>query len=96
MQVASSLWLLTVQAKESLILCVFVCVCLYLIRFGLQVFEVFFGSRQTLVVGHVPLHHLVIGVFQQEGVGGRHRLGQVVGLGEITQSRGTHLLMICQ
>lgn len=58
-----------------------VCVCVHLIGFGLQVFEVFVGSRQTLVVSHVPLHHLIIRVFQQEGVGSRHRLGQVVRLG---------------
>ncbi|TNN85732.1 hypothetical protein EYF80_003979 [Liparis tanakae] len=32
------------------------------------VFEVLVGSRQTLVVRHVPLHHLIIRVFQQEVV----------------------------
>lgn len=58
--------------------------CVYLIGFCLQVFEVFFSPRQTLVVGHVPLHHLIIWVFQQEGVGSRNRLGQVVRLGEKT------------
>lgn len=50
----------------------------YLIGFALQVFKVFLGSRKTLVVGHVSLHHLIIWVLQEEGVGCRHCLGQVI------------------
>lgn len=62
------------------------CICAYLVGFGLQVFQVLLGSRQTLVVGHVSLHHLIIRVFQEEGVGSRHRLGQVVRL----EHKNTH------
>lgn len=36
----------------------------HLVGLRLQVFEVFFGSRYALIVGHIPLHHLIIGVFQ--------------------------------
>lgn len=55
----------------------------HLVGLCLQVFEVIFGSRYTLVVGHIPLHHLIIGVFQQEGVGSRNCFGHIVRLGEI-------------
>lgn len=36
----------------------------YLVGFGLQVFEVFLGPGQALVVLHVPLHHLVVRVLE--------------------------------
>lgn len=67
--------------------CVCVCACVHLVRLCLQVFEVLLGSGQTPVVGHVLLHHVVVGMLQQEGVGSRDGLGQFVRLVEIKKKR---------
>lgn len=45
------------------------CVCVHLVRLCLQVLEVLLSPGQAPVVGHVLLHHVVVGMLQQEGVG---------------------------
>ena len=53
---------------------------IHLIRLALQVFEMLLRTRQALVVCHVPLHHLVVRMLQQECMCRRHGLRKVITL----------------
>ena len=54
----------------------------------------FFCSRYALIVGHILLHHLIIWVFQQKGVGSRNCFGHIVRLGERERGEKNTFYMI--